>query len=44
MIADGSIKLKNGKVSEDSAHKVKNGRLIYDWTKDKRFAAFANND
>jgi hypothetical protein len=26
------------------AHSVKNGKLVYDWTKDKRFAAFANND
>lgn len=44
MIADGSIKIKNGKVSEDSAHKIKNGKLVYDWTKDDRFKAFAEED
>jgi len=25
------------------AHSIKNGKLIYDWTKDKRFKAFAEN-
>lgn len=44
MLADGSIKIKNGKVSEDSAHKLKNGKLVYDWTKDDRFRAFAEED
>ncbi len=43
-IADGSIKIKGGKVTEDSAHQIKNGKLIYDWRKDERFKAFANND
>lgn len=23
---------------------VKDGRLVYDWKKDKRFSAYANND
>lgn len=43
-MADGSIKIKNGKISEDSAHQIKNGKLIYDWTKDERFKAFADDD
>ena len=34
MRADGSFE----------AHSVKDGKLIYDWTKDKRFEAFANKD
>ena len=26
------------------AHKMVNGKLVYDWTKDKRFDAFAKGD
>lgn len=34
MRADGSFE----------AHSIKNGQLVYDWTKDKRFKAFAEED
>ena len=43
-LSDGSIKMKDGKISEDSAYQIKKGKLTYDWTKDERFKTFANND